>query len=191
MFKVKELINSVIMKILKVILIGVVGIIAFLLIIALFTKKDYGVIREVVINKPKSEVFEYVKLLKNQDNFSVWAHKDPLMKKYYRGTDGTVGFVSGWESNQKDVGKGEQEIKKIAQGERIDYELRFIEPFASTDFAYIAFDSIAEAQTKVIWGFSGTMKYPMNLFLLTMDMEGMLGKDFQAGMNNLKAVLEN
>ncbi|HEY3390750.1 MAG TPA: SRPBCC family protein [Prolixibacteraceae bacterium] len=178
------------MKILKFLLIGVVAILALILVIALFTKKEYGVVREVTINKPKSVVFEYVKFLKNQENFSVWANKDPAMKKDYRGTDGTVGFVSSWESKMKDVGKGEQEIKKIIEGERIDYELRFFEPYASTDQAFITFEGISDTQTKVKWGFSGRMKYPMNLFLLTMDMEGMIGKDFQDGLNNLKAILE-
>ena len=178
------------MKVLRLILNGALGIVVLLLIVALFVKKEYGVVREVIINKPKTEVFEYVKLLKNQDNFSVWANKDPQMKKEYRGTDGTVGFVSAWESNIKDVGKGEQEIKKIVDGERIDYELRFIKPFASNDLAYILAVRVSDSQTKVIWGFSGKMKYPMNLFLLTMDMEEILGKDLQDGLNNLKAVLE-
>ena len=178
------------MNILKIVLIAIAGLIVILLIVALFTKKEYGVIREVTINKPKSEVFEYVKLLKNQDNFSVWANRDPQMNKDYRGSDGTVGFVSSWDSKMKDVGKGEQEITKIADGERIDYELRFIEPFASTSSAYMIFESVSDTQTKVKWGFTGKMKYPANLFLLTMDMEGMIGKDFQDGLNKLKMVLE-
>jgi hypothetical protein len=178
------------MRILKTLLIGIAAIIILLLIVALFVKKNYGVVREVVINQPKSVVFDYLKLLKNQENFSVWANKDPEMKKEFRGTDGTVGFVSAWESKNKDVGKGEQEITKVTDGERIDYELRFIEPFASKSLAYLYMESVSENQTKVKWGFSGKMNYPLNLFLLTMDMEGMIGKDFQDGLNKLKTVLE-
>jgi len=178
------------MNILKIVLIGIIGLVVLLLIVALFAKKEYGVIREVTINKPKSEVFDYVKLLKNQENFSVWANRDPQMKKDYRGTDGTAGFVSMWDSKMKDVGKGEQEITKIADGERIEYELRFIEPFASTSSAYMVFESVSETQTKVKWGFTGKMKYPTNLLLLTMNMEGMIGKDFQDGLNKLKSILE-
>ncbi len=49
------------------------------------------------------------------------------MKTEYRGTDGTVGFVSAWDSPVRDAGKGEQEITKIDDGKRIDYELRFYE----------------------------------------------------------------
>lgn len=178
------------MKIVKKIFIALILIIAILLIVALFAKKDYAVEKEIVINKPKQEVFGYIKFLKNQNNYSKWATMDPDMKKEYRGTDGTVGFVSAWDSDKKDVGKGEQEIKKISDGERIDYELRFIKPFESTEQAYMATDAVSENQTKVKWGFSGRMNYPMNLMLLIMNMEKMVGDDLQTGLNNLKTVVE-
>jgi len=177
------------MKILKNILIGIVGIIALLLIIALFVKKDYTVQREIVINKPKEQVFDYIKYLKNQDNYSVWAKKDPTMKKEYKGTDATVGFVSAWDGN-KEVGAGEQEIKGIKEGERIDYELRFIKPFESVSQAWLSTEAIDSTQTKVKWGFEGKGKYPFNLIHLFMDMDKMLGDDLQTGLQNLKAVLE-
>jgi hypothetical protein len=178
------------MKILKIALIGIVGIVALVLVIALFIKQDYAVEREVVINKQKDEVFNYIKYLKNQDSFSVWANRDPKMKKEYRGTDATVGFVSAWESKSDSVGKGEQEIKGIKEGERVDYELRFIEPFESTDNAYMTTEKIDENQTKVKWGFNGKMKYPMNLMCIFVDMDAMLGKDLKQGLDNLKANLE-
>ncbi|MGQ0827764.1 MAG: SRPBCC family protein [Bacteroidota bacterium] len=177
------------MKIVKRILLGIVAIVALLLIIALFVKKEYAVEREVAINKPKQEVFDYVKFVKNQDNFSVWNQKDPSMKKEYTGTDGTVGFIYAWEGN-KDVGKGEQEIKGITEGERVDFELRFKLPFEANDDAYMTTEAMGDSQTKVKWGFSGKMPYPMNIMLLFMDMDAMLGKDLQDGLNNLKIVLE-
>jgi hypothetical protein len=179
------------MKILKVILFAIVGLIALVLIIALFVKKEYAVEREITVNKPKAEVFEYVKFLKNQDNYSKWATMDPAMKKEFRGTDGEVGFVSAWDSEMKDVGKGEQEITGITDGERIDYELRFMEPFESTDYTYMVTESAGDSATKVKWGFDGKMKYPMNLMLLFMDMEGMLGGDLEQGLTNLKGILES
>lgn len=158
--------------------------------VALFVEKNYAVEEEIVINKPKSEVFEYIKHLKNQDNFSKWSSMDPNMKKSYTGTDGTVGFVSAWESNNENVGAGEQEILKITEGERIDFELRFIKPFESTQAAYMTTEAVSENQTKVKWGFSGKMSYPMNLMLLFMDFEEMIGKDFQEGLRNLKTIVE-
>ncbi|RYZ97659.1 MAG: polyketide cyclase [Sphingobacteriaceae bacterium] len=178
------------MKILKTILIAVAVIIAVVLITALFVKKDYAVEREVIINKPKEQVYDYVKYLKNQNNFSKWAQMDPVMHKEFRGTDGTVGFVSAWSSDSSDVGKGEQEIKKIVPGERIDYEIRFIEPFASVAPAHITFEAPSAGETKVKWGFEGHMPYPMNIMQLFMNMEEMIGGDLQIGLNNLKNILE-
>tara|TARA_R100000935_G_C2797148_1_gene148707 strand:- start:315 stop:848 length:534 start_codon:yes stop_codon:yes gene_type:complete len=175
----------------KKILIILLVLIAIPLVVALFLPKDYSVEREIIINKPKQEVFEYVKYLKNQDNYSKWASMDPNMKKTYKGTDGTVGFVSAWESENDDVGSGEQEILKIEEGERIDFELRFIEPFESTSPAFMTTESVAENQTKVTWGFSGHMNYPMNLMMLFMDFEKMIGDDLESGLSNLKSELEN
>jgi len=176
------------MKIIKRILIVLAGIVALLLIVALFIKKEYGVEKEIVINKPKQQVFDYVKLLKNQDNYSFWAMQDPAMKKSYNGTDGTVGFVSSWESEK--MGTGEQEIKKIAEGERLDFELRFLKPFQATDYAYMTTEPVSDNQTKVKWGFNGKMPYPMNLMLPIMNMEKMLGDQLQTGLDNLKSNLE-
>lgn len=178
------------MNILITILLIVLAIILVLLISGLFIKSDYEVNREVIINKPVREVFDYIKFLKNQDNFSKWAGMDPDMKKEYKGIDGEAGFVSSWESNNKDVGKGEQEILKIIDLERIDFEIRFIKPFKSISSAYMITDVVTEKHTKVIWGFSGKMSYPMNIMLLFMNMEKMIGKDFETGLNNLKNLLE-
>lgn len=178
------------MKILKKILIIIGIIVAIPLVVALFVKKDYAVEREIIINKPKQEVFDYIKLLKNQDNYSKWAMMDPNMKKTYRGTDGTVGFVATWDSKVKDVGRGEQEIIKIDEGKRIDFELRFFEPFEATEAAYMITERETANQTKVKWGFDGNMDYPMNLMLLVIDFEKMLAADLSTGLNNLKQVLE-
>lgn len=176
---------------LKKILFIILVLIAIPLVVALFLPKDYSVEREIIINKPKQEVFEYVKYLKNQDNYSKWASMDPNMKKTYSGTDGTVGFVSAWESENDDVGSGEQEIIKIQEGERIDFELRFKEPFESTSPAFMTTESVAENKTKVTWGFSGHMNYPMNLMMLFMDFEKMIGDDLESGLSNLKSEMEN
>lgn len=178
------------MKALKKILFGIVGIIVLLLIIALFVKKDYAVQREIVVNKPKQQVFDYIKYLKNQNDYSKWGGMDPNMKKEFTGTDGTVGFVSAWDSENDDVGKGEQEIKKIEEGNRIDYELRFIKPFKSTSDAYMVTESTSENTTKVKWGFSGKWDYPMNIMGLFMDMDKAVGSDFQTGLENLKRIME-
>jgi len=178
------------MKILKKIILGVVILAGILLIIALFVKKEYSVEREITINKPRSQVFDYIKYLKNQDNYSVWARMDPNMKKEYRGTDGTPGFVSAWESDDKKVGKGAQQIEKISEGDRIDLDLHFIKPFEGKADARMITESVADNQTKVKWGFDSKMNYPMNIMLLFMNMDKMVGNDLQTGLDTLKSILE-
>lgn len=178
------------MKALKIIGLTLVGFIAIALIAGLFINGKYSLEREITINKPKQEVYDYVKYLKNQNNFSVWAKADPAMKKEFKGEDATVGFISAWDSENPDVGKGEQKIIGIKEGERIDYELHFIKPFEATDYAYMTTEAVSEHQTKVRWGFNGEMKYPMNLMMLFMDMEKMLAPDLEKGLSSLKAIME-
>ncbi len=177
-------------KFFKYLLYFLLGLAVIILIAAGVTKKEYSVERSVSINQPKQVVYDYVKYLKNQNNFSVWSKIDPNMKVEYRGTDGTVGFVSAWDSPVRDAGQGEQEITGIKEGERIDYVLRFMKPMKSTDNAFISFASENDSTSMVKWGFYGKMKYPMNLMLLFMDMDAILGKDLQGGLDNLKSILE-
>ena len=169
----------------------VLGILlAIPLVTALFVKQDYEVETQVVIQQPAQVVFDYIRFLGNQDNFSVWAAMDPNMQKSYRGVDGTVGFVSAWQSDNPDVGSGEQEIKAIQEGQRIDFELRFYQPFEAVSPAYMTTEAIAPDQTRVSWGFAGHMPYPMNLMLLVMDVEAIIAADLQQGLDNLKLILE-
>lgn len=167
-----------------------VAIIALVLIVAAIAPSDYYVERSIKINKPSDEVFNYIVKLKNQDNFSTWAKMDPDMKKSFSGTDATVGFVSSWESEVEDVGKGEQEIKAIDPGKRVDYELRFYEPFEATDKAFMITESISPTETRVVWGFEGSFPYPSNLMLLFMSMEDQLAPSLGEGLENLKSILE-
>ncbi|MBE7213813.1 SRPBCC family protein [Shewanella benthica] len=176
---------------LRKITILVAAIIAIPFILALFVQKDYSVISSVTIDRPVAEVFDYVKHLKNQDNFSVWAQMDPTMEKTYKGVDGTVGFVSAWKSNNEEVGVGEQEIIKIDEGKRVDFELRFISPFEATEPAYMTTEALGSDKTMVSWGFHGHMNYPMNLMFLFIDFETLIENDLSQGLGNLKLLLES
>jgi len=175
------------MKILKKIVLVILILIAIPLIIALFVKKEYAIEREVTINRPKEVVFDYVRHLKNQDNYNKWVMIDPAMKKDFKGTDGTVGFVYAWDGN-KQAGKGEQEITKITEGERVDVEVRFIRPMEGIAFTPITTETVADNQTKVKWGMKGKSKYPLNFINLFMD--NLLGKDLESSLSTLKTILE-
>ena len=178
------------MKVLKVILIVIVSIVALVLILALIAKNEIVVARSVTINKPKAEVFNYVKQIKNEVKYNIWPMKDPNLKVSYTGTDGTPGFTSKWDSPMKEVGSGEHEIKKVTEGERVDTEVRFFKPFEGKGDSYMTTESVGADQTKVTWGFYEKMSYPMNVMLMFMNMSEMLGKDMDVSLNNLKKNIE-
>jgi len=176
------------MKIFKIIVAVVLILIAIPLIAALFMEKDYIVEREITINKPANQVFDYVKMMKNQEHYSKWVMADPAMKKDFKGTDGTVGAVYGWNGDDE-VGEGEQEITKVTEGERVEMELRFKRPFENTANTYIATEPLAPAVTKVKWAMYGKSTYPMNAMNIMID--GMLGEDMETSLATLKQNLEN
>lgn len=178
------------MLILWIVLGTIGGLIALVLIIALFVKRDYSVERTIVVAKSNDETFAFLKLLRNQDRFNKWANLDPNMKKEYIGTDGAPGFISKWESDHKQVGHGEQEIKRIVEGERIESELRFLKPFTGVAQAYTSTKPASENETTVAWGFNSRMNYPMNILLVFMNMEKMIGNDFEEGLKNMKKLIE-
>jgi uncharacterized protein YndB with AHSA1/START domain len=174
----------------KGVIIFISSIIGLILIIGAILPKSYTVKREIIINKPIDEVFSYIQLLKNQDNYSAWKFKKDLDQSQFKGVDGTVGFISFWDIKTNQGGKGAQEIKKIIENKRIEFELRFERPTKSTSNLYFETQSISQNSTKVIWGFEGKMAYPVNILLLFMNFETQIGNDFNEGLKNLKTILE-
>ena len=150
--------------------------------------KEMIIEKNVSINKNITDVFNYLKQTKNQDKFSVWNMKDPGMKKNYSGTDGKKGFVYSWDSTNKNVGAGSQEIVNITEGNRIDYRLRFIRPMQNTAASSFVLNRIDENNTAVTWTFQSPTKFPMSLFAPIFKI--MLGKQLNESLQNLKALLE-
>ncbi len=177
-------------KILIAVLVLIVLLIGALAVLAFIAPTELKVERTITINKPKAEIFAYVKNLKNQTAWGPWHKKDPSMKIETRGTDGTPGFVSSWNSTNNDVGEGEQEIKKITEGERMDTELRFKRPFETKSDAYLITEAAGDDQTKVKWGFTSSMPRPLNIMCLVIDMDKAVGKDFEEGLASLKTIME-
>lgn len=178
------------MMIVWIILGAIGGIIALLLIIAAFSKKNFAVERNITVHKPLHETYDFLTSLQNQDQWSKWTQLDPNMKKTYIGTDKTVGFISRWESQHKQVGEGEQEIKKLIPNQRMECELRFTKPMRSVANAYFTVASEGESHSCVAWGFSSKMSWPFNAFMLFFNMENAIGKDFQEGLENMKKMIE-
>lgn len=166
----------------------VIAIVVLIAILGIIAPSSFDISRSIVIQKPLPEVFQYLKLIKNQDNWSPWNEKDPNMKKTFTGTDGEIGFISAWVGN-KDVGEGEQEISRIVENEVVESKLRFFKPWKSESDAYLKVEKANEG-TKVTWGFLGKNKFPFSIMMLFMNMDKALGKDFEFGLKKLKDNLE-
>ncbi|GGW40618.1 polyketide cyclase [Arenibacter certesii] len=160
-----------------------------IVLLAIIAPKTYDVSRSILINSSKKKVFDNIKFLKKQQEWSPWANKDPNMINTFTGTDGEVGFVSYWKGN-KEVGEGEQEIAKIVEGESVEGQLHFLKPFKSTSNSYLILTEKAIDETEVVWGFKGKNRFPMSVMMLFMNMDTMVGKDFEAGLRNLKVIME-
>lgn len=175
-------------KFVKRVVLGAAVLVVAPFVVAAFLPRQFVIEREVVIDRPKDDVFDYIRQLENQAQYSKWARIDPAMKKSFRGTDGAVGSVYAWESDHQDVGIGEQEITAIQEGKRVDFEIRFTKPFQSTDPAYITTESLADNRTRVKSVYHGKMNYPSNI-LCSIICDN-VGEGMETSLSNLKAVLE-
>jgi hypothetical protein len=144
--------------------------------------------KSVKVKSSPGVVYEYLKLTRNHDNFSVWNMADPNMKKSYEGTDGTVGFIYRWDSAVKNVGAGEQEITALEDGKSIDYAIRFSRPMKNTGKTKFQVTGSADGYTSVDWIFDSPSRFPMSLF--SPIFKRILGKDLEKGLQNLKVILE-
>jgi len=175
------------MKALKNLAIGLGILVVLLLIVALFVPKKFSYEKSVTINAPIDSVWKNVNSLSALDKWSPWNDHDPQMKKELTGMDGTVGAMQSWESSI--VGTGSQTIATIEKPTLLETQLNFYKPHKSHGKAYVKL--VAEGTgTKATWGMIGKMPYPMNLMHLFMNMDKMMGKDWDNGLSKLKKLSE-
>lgn len=174
---------------LAIILISIAVTILALLVLALLIPRRYSVTVSTVIGKPRDLVFDYVSILRHQLDYSEWYKAGGKFNTVFTGTDGTVGAVMRWDSDNKDLGKGEQEIKMM-DDECIDIELRFIKPITGTCKLRNHIVAINDSATRYTCTFHAYAKFPINLPAV------LFGKRFirkaqQRTLNNVKAILES
>jgi hypothetical protein len=176
------------MKILKKILIALLVLLLLLLLIAFFIPKTYIVSVSTTINKPKTEVFNYVKIIKNEAKYSFWILQDPNVVMTYKNQDSKVGFITMWNNPVDNNNEGEQEVAKIIEGERIEMDLRFKKPMPGNQKSAYIFKSISDNQTQVTAEFYGNSPYPMNL--LSLIGKSIINDAQTKTLQNLKTILE-
>ncbi|MES2574776.1 MAG: SRPBCC family protein [Bacteroidota bacterium] len=177
------------MKVLKKILIVLGILIAIPLIAALFVPKKYTVSVSTTINKPGQVVYDYVRILKNQEQYSEWLKPDPNLHPTITGVDGTVGAKQIWDSKNDDVGAGEQTITNLSP-ERMDIDLKFLRPFEGHSKAANIFKAVTGNQTILTSEFYADEKYPLNLMSYLFG-RPMIEETQSKNLKNIKEILES
>lgn len=168
----------------------ILGVLVVVIVVLGFVApKAFTIEKTVVIEKPRFFVFDRIRFLKSHEAWNPWTKKDPNIKYSWKGNDGTVGFLYSWVGNNK-VGTGEQEIKNIVEGERIDYELRFKEPMQAIHHSSLITTEDGDKKTKLTWTMKGDMHFPGNIMFMVFGMQHKLEDDFEEGLNIFKAILE-
>ena len=171
-------------KVLMVLLIVVVGFCGFVAT----RPATFHVERVTTIAVPSEAVFARINDLHQWDAWSPWEKLDPQMKKTYEGADAGVGASYHWSGNDK-VGEGRMTITESEPGSKVGIKLEFIKPWQATNTGTFTFTPEA-AGTRVTWAMDGTNNFMAKAMTIFMNMDQMIGSDFEKGLASLKELSE-
>jgi hypothetical protein len=175
-------------KILLAVVIIVVVVVGALAVIVALQPSHYRVERSTTISAPAATVFAQVNDFHKWEAWSPWAKLDPAMKQTYEGPPAGTGAVYTWSGNSE-VGEGRMTITDSHPNDSIKIKLEFMKPFAATNATDFTFTPQTN-QTGVKWTMSGDNNFVGKAFGLFMNMDKMVGSDFEKGLTRLKAVAE-
>jgi uncharacterized protein YndB with AHSA1/START domain len=167
---------------------GLLAILAIILVMALMQPDSFSVKRSATIKAPPEKIVALVGDFRQWSSWSPWEHLDPKMQRTFAGAPNGTGAVYSWQGND-DVGAGRMEIVELAAPSKVVIKLDFKKPIEShntTDFTMLA----QGADTTVTWHMTGPMPFLTKIVSVFMSMDAMIGRDFEKGLANLKAVAE-
>ncbi len=150
---------------------------------------DFRITRSTNIAAPPGVAFAQVNDFHNWKAWSPWAKLDPEMKETFEGQSSGTGAIYAWEGNNK-VGQGRMTILDSHPGDQIRIKLEFIKPFAATNTAEFTFKPEGDG-TSVTWSMFGKNAFMAKAFGLFMNMDKMVGGDFEKGLAQMKTVAES
>jgi uncharacterized protein YndB with AHSA1/START domain len=170
---------------LKKIGLGIAALLAVLVVVVATRPADFRIARSRTINAPPPVVFGLVNDFHRWPEWSPWEKLDPSMKRELSGAPSGNGAVYFWTGNDK-VGEGRMTITDSQPPHALTIRLEFLKPWAATNTASFEFTP-SGAGTTVTWAMSGHNNFVSKLFGLFMDMDKMVGPDFERGLANLEA----
>ena len=173
--------------------IAIIAIIAVVLIAGVLifaaTKPDiFRVQRTASIKAPPEKIFAFINDFKRWDAWSPWEKKDPAMKRTYGAATSGKGAMYAWEGN-KDVGQGSMEIAESVPPSKVTLKLDFVKPFEAHNIVEFTLEPKGDT-TNVTWAMQGPTPYFAKIIHVFINMDSMVGKDFETGLANLKAAAE-
>ena len=173
---------------LKIILIAVGVVLIAFLVIAAFQPSDFRVVRQAKFAAPAPLVFEQVNDLHKWNAWSPWAKLDPNMKETFSGPRSGEGAAQAWEGNSQ-VGAGKMTITESQPAQLVRFRLDFLKPFAATNTAEFTFEPLGN-ETVVTWSMEGEKNFMCKAMGLVMNMDKMVGGQFEQGLAALKQIVE-
>jgi uncharacterized protein YndB with AHSA1/START domain len=173
---------------LKIIGIVTVVLIAGVLILATTKPDTFRVQRAASIKAPPEKVFALLNDFNRWGAWSPWEKKDPAMKRTFGATTSGKGAVYAWEGN-KDVGQGRMEIAESVAPSKVALNLDFVKPFEAHNLVEFTLEPKGDA-TNVTWAMQGDTPYFAKIIHVFVNMDKMVGNDFETGLANLKAIAE-
>ena len=163
-------------------------VIAAILVLAATKPKTLRVQRAIGIKARAEEIFPLISDFHQWLKWSPYEEKDPAMKRTYGGADSGTGAVYGWDGD-KNVGSGRMEILEAAAPSKIVIKLDFFKPFEGHNTA--EFTMLPQGDgTHVTWVMHGPANFMSRLIQVFMNLDRMIGRDFEAGLAKLKTITE-
>jgi len=173
---------------LKKIAIALLVVIAVFMLVVAMQPNEFKIQRSTLVSAPASRIYPIISDLHRWDDWSPWSKMDPAMKKSFEGPAKGLGAIYSWEGNDK-VGTGRQTITAVTPNERVEIKLEFMKPWQATNTVEFL---LREAQdgVQVVWSMSGKNNFMGKAFGLLMNMDKMVGGDFEKGLASLKELAE-
>ena len=173
---------------LKIIAIVVGVLIVGVVVLAAMKPDSFRVERSASIKAPPEKIFPLINDFHNWGAWSPWEKMDPTMKRTHSGAPSGKGAVYEWEGNSK-VGAGRMEILETTPPSKARIQLDFIKPFEGHNIAEYTLQPQGDGTT-VTWAMYGPAPFMSKLMQVFVSMDSMIGKYFEAGLANMKAIAE-
>ena len=171
------------------VLIAIVVIVGGLAVVVATQPEEFKVSRTTSVKASPDVIFNQINDFHNWDKWSPWAKLDPNMKTTYSGPPAGVGSSYSWTGNDE-VGEGKMTVIESRPSEQVKIDLDFIKPFAAKNLTEFSLKPDGDT-TQVTWVMTGKKNFATKAFCLVMDMDKMVGGDFEKGLAQMKTVVES